>query len=186
MRVALSCNEPKVAALMAVARLFLLRVPSEGVPLQWDGDHSSISLEPSKATITLVRRKNSKAPVTLSRDCCCRSSGRKLCAVCWLHYLRRLGNGQGRVFDFTRAHFASCTKRFSTQLGFPEASYVGTHSFRRGMAQDILDHGGSLSVLLRAGDWSSSAFLAYLRQSQPSDVAVAQTVIQLSDSEADS
>ena len=53
------------------------------------------------------------------------------------------------------------------------------------MAQDIIDAGGSLAVLLRAGEWNSSAFLAYLRQSQPQEVAVAQAVINLSDSEED-
>ena len=67
--------------------------------------------------------------------------------------------------------------------GVKDAVKIGTHAFRRGMAQDIVSAGGSLAVLLRAGEWHSKAFLTYLRESQPQDEAVAQVVINLSDSE---
>jgi hypothetical protein len=50
------------------------------------------------------------------------------------------------------------------------------------MAQDILDAGGCLATLLKAGDWNSSAYLQYLRFDQPRDVA-GQALIELSDSE---
>ena len=39
---------------------------------------------------------------------------------------------------------------------------VGWHSLRRGMARDLLDSGATLSTILRAGGWRSSAFLRYL------------------------
>ena len=74
-------------------------------------------------------------------------------------------------------------RRVAEEVGIENHSKIGTHAFRRGMAQDIIDAGGSLSVLLRAGEWNSSAFLRYLRQSQPQETAVAQAVINLSDSE---
>ena len=67
-----------------------------------------------------------------------------------------------------------------------EHGKVGTHAFRRGMAQDIVDAGGSLAVLLRAGDWRPSAFLKYLRESQPQEAAVARVVINLSDFDGES
>ena len=51
------------------------------------------------------------------------------------------------------------------------------------MAQDIVSAGGSLAVLLRAGDWHSKAFFKYLRESQAQDEAAAQFVINVSDSE---
>ena len=51
------------------------------------------------------------------------------------------------------------------------------------MAQDIIDAGGSLATLLRAGEWRSSAFLKYLRDCQPEEAAISQVVINLSDSE---
>ena len=66
-----------------------------------------------------------------------------------------------------------------------DAQRVGTHAFRRGMAQDIISHGGSLAVLLRAGDWTSRAFMVYLRESQVQDEAVSQLVINATDSESE-
>ena len=85
----------------------------------------------------------------------------------------------------TSAHFISKVREHAVQLGMETHSKVGTHAFRRGMAQDIIDAGGSLAVLLRAGDWRSTAFLTYLRESQPQEAAVAQVVINLSDSESE-
>ena len=80
-KAAMNCGELEVAALMAVARQFLLRVPSEGIPLEWGGSHSHVSLEPSRAVLTLMSRKNSRIPVTLTRECCCTSSGERVCAL---------------------------------------------------------------------------------------------------------
>ena len=53
------------------------------------------------------------------------------------------------------------------------------------MAQDVLDAGGSLAVLLRAGNWTSSVYKTYLRLHQPEEVAVTEATIALSDSEDD-
>ena len=39
--------------------------------------------------------------------------------------------------------------------------------------------------MLRAGDWSSSAFLNYLRHQQPEEIAAGQAIINISDSEAE-
>ena len=58
----------ETAAMMAIARLFLLRVPSECVPLQWRGPHSSVEVTVDKAIITLSSRKNSRVPVVLTRS----------------------------------------------------------------------------------------------------------------------
>jgi len=173
-----------VAALMAIARLFLLRVPSEALPLEWDGDHSRISLRDSDATIVLMRRKNVTTPTSMTRACCCESSGRGLCAVHWLHDLHRR-SPSGRLFQFNVAQFRRYTQAFATMVGVSMPGRVGTHAFRRGMAQDIVDAGGSLAILLRAGEWRSAAFLRYLRESQPQEAAVAQAVINLSDSEGE-
>ena len=71
------------------------------------------------------------------------------------------------------------------RVGVPNAGRTGTHSFRRGMAQDLVDSKGSLAEVLRAGGWSSSAYLRYLRSAQLDDKAVAQMVIDLSESEGE-
>ena len=175
----------EMAAMMAIARLFLFRVPSECVPLQWRGPRSSVEVDAEKAIITLSSRKNSRVPVVLARTCVCRTSGPKLCAVHWLLRLRSWPrSSSGNIFSISSAQFASAIKEYSVELELPVGQRVSSHAFRRGMAQEIIDHGGSLAVLLRAGDWSS-AFLSYLRHNQPEDAAAAQTIIMMSDSEAE-
>ena len=185
-RTSINKGEFVMAALMAISRMFLLRVPSEGIPLEWHGEHSWIDISSHAASITLARRKNSRTPVTLTRKCCCESSGKHLCAVHWLRRLRELQpHHSGRLFDFTIASFTANLRSCVDDLSLLSLRGVSSHAFRRGMAQDILSLGGSLAVLLRAGDWSSSAYLRYVKVSQPEDAAIAQAVIHVSDSEAE-
>ena len=180
---AVQSDDLQVAALMAVARLFLLRVPSEGLPLQWSGEHSQITLTETVAKIQLAKRKNSRGPVLLTRKCCCATSGRRLCAVHWLHIMKKDATDDGKVFQVTKNEFGRKIKLYAQRAGVPEASRVGTHAFRRGMAQDIIDQGGSLAALMTAGGWTSSAYAAYLRDAQLDDAAVTRTIICLSDSD---
>jgi len=51
------------------------------------------------------------------------------------------------------------------------------------MARGIVDAGGTLATLLRAGEWRSAAFTAYLREHHAEEGAVANLVIDHSDSE---
>ena len=74
-------------------------------------------------------------------------------------------------------------KGLAREVGIADHEYLGTHAFRRGMAQDIIDRGGSVATLMLAGGWISAAFTAYLRQAQLGDVAVARALVDLSDSE---
>ena len=174
------------ACLMAVARLFLLRAPSEGIRLQWNGSHSKIELEGSKITLTLMARKNRATPTVMTRESCCRSSGKSPCAVHWLaSQFRRCGTRE-RVFQLSKHQFARDVKLYGEKAGITGWQTLGTHAFRRGMAQEILDEGGNLAILLKAGDWTSSAFLHYLREAQVQDVAVGQTIINLSESKSES
>ena len=87
------------------------------------------------------------------------------------------------MFSVSKHYFAKRIKELAAEIGFEEHARLGTHAFRRGMAQDIIDGGGSLAVLMTAGGWSSSAHTAYLRSAQLDDVAVAGAIINLSDSE---
>ena len=57
-------------------------------------------------------------------------------------------------------------------LGVPNAAEFGLQSFRRGHAQQILDDGGTLVDVLRAGQWSSPAFLLYLDYAEVENSAV--------------
>lgn len=182
---AASESDTELATIFAVARLFLLRVPSECLRLQWDGDHSKVELTDSTATITLTRRKSSDRPSVLVRHCCCRSSGHRLCAVHWLHQLEleQTGRSSNNLFSRSAATFVADMRRLAAEEGWQDAMTLGSHAFRRGMARDILDAGGSLATLLRAGDWRSAAFVAYLRDNQATDCAVERLAIDFSDSE---
>ena len=53
------------AAILAIGRLFLFRVPSECLPLQVSGDHSTIQLEDAVAVVTLSSRKHTRGPSLL-------------------------------------------------------------------------------------------------------------------------
>ena len=89
------------------------------------------------------------------------------------------------MFDVPLHQARMWIKRAAKEAGVEDWQNVGTHAFRRGMAQDIVDSGCPLSVLLRAVGWSSSAFAEYLRADQGQDGAVGQAVIYLSDSDTD-
>ena len=183
-KLALSRGQIETTAIMTISRAFLLRVPSGALPLQWRGRHSTISLLDDVATITLARRKNSLTPVAASRKCTCDAAPPLLCAVHWLQRLHEAGPySDQRLFAITKNGFATAIKTLAKDVGFPDAEYVGTHSFRRGMAQNVLDNGGTLATLLKAGDWNSKAFQVYLRDTQLQDTAVSNLVISISDSE---
>ena len=92
-------------------------------------------------------------------------------------------SGKIRLFAKTVPQFVSPLRKHALELGIAGADKIGTHALRRGMARDILDAGGSLATLLLAGDWQSSAFIAYLRENHLEEKAVAGLVIDHSDSE---
>ena len=178
-------DDMELAGLMAIARMFLLRVPSEALPLEWDGQRSSIQLTQTTAVITLAKRKNRSSPSTLTRSCCCSTSGVALCAVHWLRKLAAKKKEGSKVFGLQVHKVRRHVKNAAKEAGVTDWEHVGTHGLRRGMAQDILDAGSPLTVLLRAGGWSSAAFLEYLRADQCQDAAAGQAVIYLSDSDGD-
>ena len=90
----------EVATLMAASRAFMLRVPSEGIPMTWKGAHSSVDLAQDSVTLTLAKRKNSRTATSMTRKCCCSTTGRELCAVHWLADLRSRTVSSDRVFQF--------------------------------------------------------------------------------------
>ena len=79
--------------------------------------------------------------------------------------------------------FLTKIREFAAAAKFPQAAQVGTHSFRRGLAQDIVDKGVSLATLLNAGGWTSTAFQVYLREEQIEDTVVGQFLVDMSESE---
>ena len=123
--------------------------------------------------------------MVLTRECCCESIGETLCSVHWLRKLRLSSEGNGRIFSVSKHYLARRIKELARDAGFEMHARFGTHAFRRGMAKEIIDLGGSLATLMEAGGWTSSAYRVYLRGAQVEDMGVARAIVQLSDSEAD-
>ena len=103
----------------------------------------------------------------------------------WIHKLRFSSEGNGRVFRVSKHYFARRIKELARDAGFEMHARFGTHAFHRGMAQEVIDLGGSLATLMEAGGWTSSVYRVYLLGAQIEDLAVARAIVQLSDSEAD-
>ena len=187
-RDASACGDAELADAFAVARGFLFRVQSEMVPLCVSpyqlGTHSGIEFRKSRVCVTLARRKNAPQRTYLERDCTCKLQGDALCAY---HSLRRAvtraqAAGRSRVFSFSYASFASATKYYAARAG---VMHVGTHAFRRGMAQDMAAQGCPLYEILQAGGWKSAGFMAYMSQHELEAGACAQFVANHSDSETE-
>ena len=119
----------------------------------------------------------------MTRKLCCATTGRELCAVQWLADLRARTVSSDRIFHFSPSYFNKKVKEYALVLGLEGAARASSHGFRRGMAQDIVDAGGSLATLLKAGGWCSSAYTQYLRDNQSVDVAASAALIYLSDTE---
>ena len=175
----------EMAAMLAVGRAFLFRMPSECIPLQLSGDHSEVTLEGDVLQVMLSRRKCSNVPVILERRCCCKNSGRSLCAVHKMIPIiaRARQSGGGRLFNVSVHCFLRKLRELGASCGIANSDKLGTHVLRRGMARDIIDAGGSLATLLRAGDWKSASYIKYLREGQVEERAAADLLIEHSDSE---
>ena len=130
-----------------------------------------MTVQARSATITLAKRKNHRASIDLTRECCCPTSGQALCAIHRIQQLREGVGTSGELFGIKLYSFRARIRSLAQQVGVKDWAHVGTHSFRRGMAQDIVDAGSPLGVLLRAGGWSSSAYLEYLREGQCTEAA---------------
>ena len=165
-------NEPKTRAIamaFLTSYVFLLRMPSEGLPLcVATGLAEDLTLQ-SVATVTadalslrLRRRKNKEGGSVLVRKCWC-----KQCKLtCPVHvlglYFVACGAGS-QPFAFFHARSAlGILRSWLKVMGVKDASFYRTHDFRRGHARDMLRAGARLHEILRAGEWRSAAFLKYL------------------------
>ena len=105
-----------------------------------------------------------------------------MCGVCALRRWTR-SRPEGKLFDISAASFIKHMRKDGMELGLLDAAKLGSHAWRRGMAQDIIKAGGSLATLLRAGQWRSGAFRVYLQEQALDEEAVARLVIDHSDDE---
>ena len=163
-----------MAMLYLAAYVFMLRVPSELLPVVTgkrnqamgalaQGRHSCLGLcGDGEVILRLAKRKNKPHGSVLRRSCWCDTKA----ALCPVHVLGAWVDS----LDDRSTPFAGITaqaarkdlKKRLFQIGIDGASSYWLHDLRRGHAQDMVDSGGRLCEILKAGEWTSPAFTAYL------------------------
>ena len=175
--------------LFLVSYVFLLRMPSEALPMVTvgggigaPGEQSVIYLEDEVVHLKLAKRKNRQKGSLLKRSCWC-----KACRLtCPVHVLWQYLSSQPagfRPFEKISAAKALCRLRDILQvLKVPEFESYRTHDFRRGHARDMQADGASLGEILAAGQWRSPAFMSYMEYHElEHDAVVEAHLVESSD-----
>lgn len=150
--------------LFLLAYAFLLRLPSEALPVVTGLVTGQASLFREGETLVLVlrRRKNKPGGSRLVRTCWCSEST----ATCPVHVigpvLDQLAPGMPLFNEISAASALHVLREMLTLLGVDQAMAYRTHDLRRGHALDLQLSGAPLYEILAAGEWKSPAFLAYL------------------------
>lgn len=200
-----SMSEERVFSFLAW--VFLLRAASEATDVRRAKDGVSIanlkdappgswiSLEGRTLFLKLGKRKNRPLGDVISRVCSCVERGRDTsahcgAALCPVHVLWAQISGAIAPGDFlfSNPRVPATSARWARErlisIGAPHAANFGLHDLRRGAAQQLVSCGGSLATILRAGSWSSKAFLVYLDQAGLERDAMARMTTHLPDFEA--
>ena len=129
------------AMLWLVAYTFLLRVPSEGLPMSrgeaGDEDGQSVLwLRDNILFLKLKRRKNRQRGSLLSRACTCAAS-ELMCPVhvLWHGFFMHLPVGAQPWASVSPSDARRELRRTLEFLRVPDADMYGTHDFRRGHAK---------------------------------------------------
>ena len=127
--------------LFLVAYAFLLRLPSEALPIQCglDGGDGRVCLliEGNKLALVLRRRKNKPEGSRLVRGCWCRESK----VTCPFHrlapVLQKCQRGQKLFEGITPAKALGVLRLMLAAVGVGDADAYRTHDLRRGHALDL-------------------------------------------------
>lgn len=176
----------RVVLLFTLTYAFLLRLPSEALPIRLDGEgppgQADLTLEKDELVLKLKTRKNQLKGSTLTRKCWCQT-----CPVtCPVHMIKKLKDEgvSGPLFEHLTPHRAlESLKIILRTLGVENSEQYRTHDFRRGHAQDLLESRATLVEILKAGEWRSPAFLHYLDWNTLEKEAVIQAHVDESDSD---
>ena len=197
-------NQPdthRFAMLFLLSYAFLLRLPSEAIPVTAHTGDCSLKKEGMFLVLSLKRRKNKPGGSRLVRGCWCRESKQ----TCPMHvlgpYLANCRPGERLFLGITSA-VALSTLRLSLQsIGVARSHECRTHDLRRGHAKDLqlsgtmprfpvdpscahcVSLGAPLWKILEAGEWRSPAFLSYLDMHRLETDLVVQA--HLAESESD-
>ena len=168
----------ETAMWMVAAYAFMLRVPSECLPIvagmgcgdcmepsEPDGGrafHAEVTVNEESIWLTLQSRKNKSAPSTIKRHCWCRTC--KL--TCPVHalggYLKGIPRGSCAFPTVTDRAANRRLRKILGLVGISDVENYTTHCLRRGHTMDMAEGGSSLSVILEAGGWCSKRFALYV------------------------
>jgi hypothetical protein len=172
---ALQQDNVTMAMLYLTADVFMLRVPSELLPAVTgspggadgpllEGAHCCIAVGASgeELVLRLARRKNRQQGSVLRRACMC--SGKP--TLCPVHVLGPWVSGHPPLSTPFAGVTAACAREDLKSRLFRKdidhANFYWLHDLRRSHPQDMVDNGGRLCDILRAGEWTSPAFTSYL------------------------
>ena len=180
--------------LYCLAYAFMLRVPSELLPLSVDCNgmterdeaskvHASIQTGAGTVRIHLASRKNAQWGATLTRHCWCARSKLTCPVHTVLELCGEMADGWAIFRGLTASAATKTLRRHLQSVGFTKVEEVTLHAFRRGHAQDMADSGSPLAEILGAGGWTSVAFAEYLQAHEIETKAVLETQLEESDSD---
>ena len=189
-----SSSSPKTVAItmaFLTTYVFMLRMPSECLPIRVargdasdHGHQAVITISSVELVLKLRRRKNKEGGSLLVRKCWCRTCT----ATCPVHVLgpffRAHVPGASPFAEFDARRALAVLRGWLQAINVPEWSKYRTHDLRRGHARDMLRNGARLCEILRAGEWKSAAFLAYLDGTElECDATLEAHVLESSDEE---
>ena len=174
-------SEPKLFVI--VSWVFMLRAASEGAEVVRAANDSAaldgaaphatpaaLGLVGGKLVLRLQRRKNRPRGDLLSRGCSCgegggvsRHCGPVFCPVCvlWPIVRRKFAVGSALFLPGVARRAAEWLRAGLRELGVPRWDRFSLHALRRGAARALVERGGDLADLCRAGSWSSTAALRF-------------------------
>ena len=158
------------AMLWLVAYTFLLRVPSEALPIArgsaeafWEGQAMLYLEGKDTLVLRLKNRKNKPRGSTLRRKCICESDTRTCpIHVLWHKFLEPMERGSQPWAEITGGMARSQLRETLQELGIPNAFAYGTQDFRRGHAKDLQLAGATFPQILAAGEWKGRAVATYV------------------------
>lgn len=166
----MQADDMKWGMLFLLSYVFLLRLPSEAIPvvrgrvgLSHNEEYANcVYMEGELLCLKLKRRKNKPQGSVLKRACWCHD-----CAcTCPVHVLwpffKRLNVGQAAFPGVSAGGALKQLRSVLHTLGVENCSWYRTHDLRRGHALDMQLNGSTLQQILAAGEWRSPAFMQYL------------------------
>ena len=146
--------------------------------------HSGLYLDGGGALVLrLQRRRHRSCGSLMSRKCLCRAHGSSRCPTHRLSTVLSQFRAGQRLWNWTAPEFARLVKRLLFLLMTPGAERFTLKAFRAGKATELAKSGATLSAVLAAGEWKSSAFTKYVDEDAVDSATVACMVADCSDGE---